>query len=285
MVGKLHDWSYSDSCSFQECPKAFNLSSTRRRGASKDYLGSVTYGSLTGLAVHNSIQQEIDAWSHGRRIDVLRAERAGEAFVREVWSNAQSRILDVKNGVPLSSLSLEKVVFLTRLRIRDFVHLVWPRFRGHSYILHETTKSFGVGDVRVWVRVDLCTRDVDGRLVLTDWKTGTIGPQDVNGMQTGVYSLWAVESLHESPENILSQLVSLRTCEFQQRWVSLDDLSRVRARILEEVHDWEQRLEKNDYPASPSPPRCLSCAFLRLCQEGQSALASETSLETVGYST
>jgi len=264
-------WSYSKSALFRDCPKAFSFEEQGVYPVT-GHSPSVSLASIVGVSVHHSIKQEIDHWSRGERLELARAEAAAEAFIREVWADAPSRICEARNGASLASVSPERFIRLSRSRVRDFVRLIWPRFRNHTYLLHEEDRMFTIGDVVVWTRVDLCTRDADGQIVITDWKTGRIGPEEVEGMQLGVYVDWARNEFHVPTGQVRGQIVSLRTLEFLPRFVSDAELTRLRGRITRQVQDWGKRFETHNFPAAPSPTKCVSCRFFQWCDEGRAAV-------------
>ena len=281
-MGDPHAWSYSMSETFKSCPRAWWLGETAQRRVQGRYLGTVTLASLAGQAVHQSISSEIGLWAQGFRIDVARAERAAEQCIRDAWAESSTRIREVRNGLSLANVSSDRFINYARARVRDFVRLVWPHFRSHVYVMHESNGSFRIGDVQVWVRVDLCTRGPGGLIVLTDWKTGRLGPGDVTGMQLGAYSLWARNHFSVTADRVMAQLVSLRTCEIMPRYPSDEELAGVQARILDEVEDWHRRRLSIDFPALPLPAKCLSCQFLDRCEEGQATLNAKSVEDLAG---
>ena len=61
-----------------------------------------------------------------------------------------------------------------------------------QWLALEDLVSFHVGDVEVFLRMDLAYRDRDGRVVIVDWKTGR-GEGRFNEVQVAGYALYATE--------------------------------------------------------------------------------------------
>ena len=75
-----------------------------------------------------------------------------------------------------------------------------------AWLALEDLVSFHVGDVEVFLRMDLAFRDANGRVVIVDWKTGR-GEGRFNEVQVAGYALYATEKgWVGDPEEISTEL-------------------------------------------------------------------------------
>ena len=80
--------------------------------------------------------------------------------------------------------------------------------------------SFHVGDVEVFLRMDLAYRDRDGRVVIVDWKTGRSEGR-FNEVQVAGYALYATEKgWVGDPEEITTELNYLVIPKAMRRMVT-----------------------------------------------------------------
>jgi len=137
----------------------------------------------------------------------------------------------------------------------------------------EDLVSFRVGDVDVAVRMDLAYRDLDGRAVIVDWKTGR-GEGRFNEVQLAGYALYAAEQgWVEEPEQISTELnylvipkavrrmVDRRKIENARRFIEKSAAS-MKALLVDPLAN-HARLE--DFPMVERPQLCRRCNFRRLC--------------------
>src|SRR5258705_514688 len=95
----------------------------------------------------------------------------------------------------------------------------------------EDLVSFHVGDVEVFLRMDLAFRDRDGRVVIVDWKTGRAEGR-FNEVQIAGYALYAAEQgWVDDPEQILTELNYLAIARSERRTVKAQQLEHARRLI------------------------------------------------------
>jgi hypothetical protein len=147
----------------------------------------------------------------------------------------------------------------------------------------EDLVSFHVGEVEVFLRMDLAYRDRDGRVVIVDWKTGR-NEGRFNEVQVAGYALYATEQgWVGEPEQISTELsylvipkavrrsVDRRKIEHARRFI-LKSASTMKALLVDPVANLA-RLE--DFPMVDRPQLCRRCNFRRLCfPRGPEATAS-----------
>jgi hypothetical protein len=137
----------------------------------------------------------------------------------------------------------------------------------------EDLVSFRLGDVPVFLRMDLAYRDPDGSVVIVDWKSGR-GEGRFNDVQLAGYALYASSAgWVEEAAQLTTELVYLVIPRKVRRRVDdrkLDSArdfirksaSNMRASLFDPVKN-AARLE--DFPMIDRPRVCRRCNFRRLC--------------------
>ena len=150
----------------------------------------------------------------------------------------------------------------------------------------EDLVSFHVGEVEVFLRMDLAYRDHDGRVVIVDWKTGR-GEGRFNEVQVAGYALYATEQgWVAEPEQISTELSYLVIPKTVRRSVSRKAIEHARQFILKSAGtmkslllDPSQNLARlEDFPMIDRPTVCRRCSFRRLCFPPSAAAREALSL-------
>ncbi len=137
----------------------------------------------------------------------------------------------------------------------------------------EDLVSFHVGDVEVYLRMDLAFRNADGGVVIVDWKTGRREGR-FNEIQVAGYALYATEKgWVSSPEEIATELNYLVIPRATRRRVDAKKVEHARnfiarsARSMKEllVDPLENQARQEDFPMIERPRVCRRCNFRRLC--------------------
>lgn len=278
------DWSFTKSSTYAACPRAFHFSRELAKGvnAPNPVLppgGAISISALVGVAVHQSIADQIAKWAFGQRLSLREAQAMAEGFLDQSWSNPKEHIIDAANGLELAAGSLARMIAHTRSLLHTFVSLIWPRLSTHTYVLHETTGSFALSNIRVSVKVDLCTRSPDGELTISDWKTGRPSVLSDDKLQMSIYALWASHEYALEPTDVRVQKANLRTGEIVGHTASSLQLEQSTSRVEQECKDWASA-SAAQFPARPDVLRCSSCRYLVACTEGQAATRTRRRLET-----
>jgi hypothetical protein len=134
----------------------------------------------------------------------------------------------------------------------------------------EDLVSFSVGDVPVFLRMDLAFRGRDGRVVIVDWKTGR-GEGKFSEVQVAGYALYAAEQGWAAPEEIQTELAYLAIPRYVRRSVDRRKLDHLRAFVARSAKNMRgllldplanlARLE--DFPMIDRPQACRRCNFRR----------------------
>ena len=269
-MGRI-EWSVSQSHLFNQCPKAWSL---RRRKADEtgSRVKSVPLGSIVGIAVHRAIAGQITLWRDGMEVSPRSAEETGMDFVGEIWSHRERAITEFVNGMKVGNQTYSRMVDAVHDRVVTFFRMFWPHLSKHTYVTHEALDSFEIPGVRMWVQVDLATRDAAKELLVSDWKTGQGHGIEVDSFQMGVYALWAHVKYERSPSRIHTQVVNLRTGQVNRRTETAESLQGIQARLVEETSRISALDRTDDFVASPSIEVCRSCSYLRVCDEGTSTM-------------
>ena len=144
--------------------------------------------------------------------------------------------------------------------------------RDHWLALEDLV-SFHVGDVEVFLRMDLAFRDADGRVVIVDWKTGRREGR-FNETQVAGYALYATEQAWAtSPEEIATELNYLAIPRATRRAVTQKKIEHARSFIRKSAGNMKELLvdpvenlaRLEDFPMIDRPRVCHRCNFRRLC--------------------
>jgi hypothetical protein len=142
-----------------------------------------------------------------------------------------------------------------------------------SWLALEDLVSFHVGDVEVFLRMDLAYRDREGRVVIVDWKTGR-GEGRFNEVQVAGYALYATEKgWVGDPEEISTELSYLVIPKTVRRPVTKKMIEHARSFIARSARDMKALLldpvqntaRIEDFPMIDRPQICRRCNFRRLC--------------------
>lgn len=274
------DWSYSKARRYEACQRAFYY---QHRYAERD--GSVTIegsiessstaqrslGSLVGIAVHRSISRQIDLWKRGDRMDMTTAQETVANYIRD-HTETQEYTDQTSEKTPDEIIS--DLISIAKSHVKTFFQVIWSRFSSHRYIAHETLESFLVNQHHVWVRPDLCTRDQEGRLIVTDWKTSAPETYTKDKLQLSVYALWAHQQFEPDLTKIRAQFAF--TSDGQIHTVRFDDkdLQVLRGRIIADCLEWNEKSDMSEFPTSPAVKRCQRCPYLDKCTDGQKVVSS-----------
>jgi CRISPR/Cas system-associated exonuclease Cas4 (RecB family) len=237
-----------------------------------------------GNVVHEAIERFL------RAHDALPSAEEQDAFVRSVvhsvmvtdWRESEAgslrfRLFEHEYQVPVEQEDKRIAVNVVMRSLRHFFRsptlaraLALGRER---WLALEDLVSFPVGDVEVFLRMDLAYREEDGRVVIVDWKTGR-GEGRFNEVQVAGYALYAAEKQWvDEPERIDTELAYLAIPKSVRRRVDAKKIEHAR-RFIEKsaatmrslLLDPVQNLARmDDFPMVDRPGMCRRCNFRRLC--------------------
>jgi CRISPR/Cas system-associated exonuclease Cas4 (RecB family) len=234
--------------------------------------------------VHDAIETFL------RTNDTLPSPEDQEAFVRSVvhagmladWreseaGSARFRLFEHEYGIPVEPEDKRLAVTIVMRSLRSFFRTETLRHalevgRGRWLALEDLV-SFHVGDVEVFLRMDLAFRGPDGRVVIVDWKTGR-GEGRFNEVQVAGYALYATEKgWVGEPEEISTELSYLVIPKVVRRVVTRKMIEHARRFIARSAGDMrallldpaENLARLEDFPMVDRPQVCRRCNFRRLC--------------------
>lgn len=138
----------------------------------------------------------------------------------------------------------------------------------------EDLRRFSVGDVDVYVVLDVMVDDGRGGVVILDWKTGGAHDDAEIGAQLGVYGLYASSQLGVAPDAIVALHVNLRHDLETRHSVGPPEIEKARALIGASAAQMragltsipENTAAKENYPTvEPGSPECTRCTFRGIC--------------------
>ena len=158
------------------------------------------------------------------------------------------------------------------------------RVKRTSWLSMEELVSFHVGDVPVFLRMDLAFRDERGRVRIVDWKTGRRAGK-FNDVQVAGYALYAAEKgWVKSATEISTELAYLFWPKYVRKDVTQPILDTARGFVTRSARTMRALLNDpdnntariEDFPRVDRPPICRRCNFRRLCFPRPDALAIKT---------
>ena len=187
---------------------------------------------------------------------------------REEWDASQAEIARQVGGL------FDNPVFLRLTRVPGRIEEV------------ERLAQVLVGDVPVWVSLDVLVRDGEGGLVIIDWKTGAAHDPETVSRQLGVYGVYvmdryfgirATQQTKRPVGQLKAMYANLRENTFSVYGVDEEGLAATTAAILESAALMREKLTdvpdnsalEEDFPmVDEGSEHCLRCPFRRTCGRG-----------------
>jgi CRISPR/Cas system-associated exonuclease Cas4 (RecB family) len=145
----------------------------------------------------------------------------------------------------------------------------------------EELKQVTLGDVKVWVSIDVLVGDEAGGFTIVDWKTGKAHTDDTVSAQLGVYALYVLKTYlsrvpeAEGLEKINTLFANLRVGEHKVWSLTVEDLDRTRRLIQTSADAMRDRLDNigdnigliERFPQIPEGSEaCKVCRFRATCE-------------------
>ncbi len=272
-----YGWSVSSDRLWQACRRAFYYryvaiwqSSTEPSVRNRLYQmkGLTPLAALEGRLVHDSVENLIQQHRLGRPLKAAPAQEQYEQLVDRYQQTAREMIAEAYNGLAIQKKYFDLILQDGRKQIANFVNIVWPNLADLEYLMHEEFENFALEGVKVNVKVDYVTKSPDGRVVVTDWKTGEERQRDENDLQMAVYGMWASSKYDVPLSRVMLELAYLRTGGSHPVKLNEDAMTLSKEAILTGAADVLAADRIDDFPTNPAPDRCIECPFARVCPDG-----------------
>ena len=294
-------WSKSRGVVFRECLRKYYLryyqgwegwksNATAANRLAYRFSKMPTLATLAGSAVHRAIAHALHALRRGEPHS-LDPEGAVESM-RRVWRDTESKLYlkNPKRHPPLMEVyygdrpdperrqmfaqrvrdclaAFERSEIFADIRARDgflWVERDDDAFEPRTIFQVEWDEAYGSPDF---------VREVDGRVEIFDWKTGTESPEDE--VQVTVYAAWALEQLQADPKSIEGRLVYLNDgARVERVAITPNDIENVKTLILDELVGMKRGLvdaQSNtpkpigDFPMTEDRALCRRCEYREMC--------------------
>ena len=238
------------------------------------WAGSVVHETIEALlktrdTMPSPDEQEalIRAAVHGQMLTDWRESEAG---------SVRFRLFEHEYEVPVEPDDKKIVVGTVMRSLRNFFKspILAEAFAAgrERWLSVEDLVSFNVGDVPVFLRMDLAFRDREGRVIIVDWKTGR-GEGKFSEVQVAGYALYAAEQGWAAPEEIRTELAYLAIPRYVRRTVDRRKLDHLRSYVAKSAKNMRALLldpvanlaRLEDFPMIDRPQACRRCHFRRLC--------------------
>jgi CRISPR/Cas system-associated exonuclease Cas4 (RecB family) len=226
---------------------------------------------LEGRLVHECVENLIQQHRLGRFVKVSTAQEQYAGSVARFEKQANELISEVYNGLPVQHTYFDLIRSDGQEQIANFVRLVWPNLADLEYLSHEQFENFVVGGVKVNVKVDFVSRSPDGKVVVTDWKTGEERREE-NELQLAVYGMWAASKYDVPLNRVLLELAYLRTGKAKPVKFDEESIAVAKEAILAGSAEIIASDRLDDFPTNPSADQCVACAFAQVCPDGSQVL-------------
>jgi len=284
-VASEFSWSVSRHDAFARCRRRYfysyyaagedpEIGRLKKLSALPMWAGSVVHETIESVlktrdTLPSPDEQEalIRAAVHGQMLTDWRESEAG---------SLRFRLFEHEYQVPVEADDKKIVVGTVMRSLRHFFRspALGEAFAAgrERWLSVEDLVSFNVGDVPVFLRMDLAFRNRDGRVVIVDWKTGR-GEGRFSEVQVAGYALYAAEQGWAAPEEIQTELAYLAIPRYVRRAVDRRKLDHLRSFVTKSATTMRALLldplanlaRIEDFPMVDRPSACRRCNFRRLC--------------------
>ncbi len=274
-------WSVSSDRLWQTCKRAFYYRyvalwqpSTDSAVKNKLYLmkGLTPLATLQGRVVHDAIESLIQQHRLGRPLKAAPAQELYSETINRYTETAADVIAEAYNGLTVEGAYFDVVRRSGKRDIANFVNILWQHLVDQEYLMHERFESFTLDAIKVNVKVDYVTRSPNGKLVVTDWKTGEDHHPEEANLQLVVYGLWAAAKYGVSTDDVMLELAYLSSGKSYPAGLDVESVTAAREAVMAGASDILASDRLEDFPTNPEPNRCIACPFARVCPDGTQIL-------------
>jgi hypothetical protein len=270
-----YTWSYSKSLALSSCPRSYYYSYLwHDSGGHKGIQNRMQpLSAISGVIFHEIISNQIDLWKCGELPNIKLAKAETESMMSEIFDHPETHILEAFNGFDIGSSS-RPICMRIKKNIDTFFLYIWPHFKDHEYISHEALEKYWLDDIQISIMIDLCTRNRDGQLVITDWKTGDLSRCEDANLQLTAYVLWAEIVRHEKLDNIIMQIANPRLGSIDRMIPDRKSIDNVYQLISYESKIKMSSTDMGIFYPVPTLDRCAGCLHYNKCSEAINAIQS-----------
>lgn len=222
---------------------------------------------LQGKLIHGVLENQIGQHYLGRGLNEEGAKAQYVQLLEQYRNTARDVITELFNGEPTDNQFFDNCRANGIDQLSMFFGVIWPQLKDLKYEKHEKFDTFRVDDVKVTVKVDFVSRTKDGKIVVSDWKTGSDKEEYESDLQIGAYVIWAMNEYEVPIDDIRAELIYLRTGTMRPRKMSPEVLEDIKKLVVDEFAEMNESLEIESFPANPSHRKCMSCQFATICPE------------------
>jgi CRISPR/Cas system-associated exonuclease Cas4 (RecB family) len=223
---------------------------------------------LQGTLIHDAIEDQITQHYLGRNVN---QESAQEQYLKRLNGfqvTADDMITEYFNGEQKDTTFFDDIRVSGIEMLDTFFRIVWPNLKPLEYLKHEKFDKFYISKIPVTVKLDYITKNNDGKLVLSDWKTGR--ERKESNLQIGIYVLFAMEQYDMLSEDIFSEVIYLGSSgRPRPHKFSTDQLDEIKGIITNDFERMNVSYDIEDFPADPFPKKCICCQFATICPESK----------------
>lgn len=270
---KYNTWSFTKHTLWKQCKRAYYYR----------YIGTALWDSdefdvdelkqlknldgkhvIKGKIIHDLLEEQIEA--HHRQ-QQMNEGRTKEECVRRVeeYRKEPEKIVEYYNGEKVDEYFFDRMRTDGIDQLDMFFGVVWPQLANFAYLRHEKFDRFTIENTPAIVKVDYISKDAQGNVTISDWKTGADNEDYENSLQIGGYALWAMEYYGLRSEQITSQLVYLTTGTIRQYEFSEEELENIKGLIISDFEQMNQTYEIETFVPAPTQRKCISCQFDSIC--------------------
>ncbi len=243
---------------------------------------------LMGEVLHNEIDRWIASYHCGNPLSLSRVlDNTWNAFdVRYKFSFREHYFYRPEHDphytvlfehiyrIPVTHVALGKMYQMLKKALRNLS--LWPGFQriqlldANRVVFKEDMLRGQLGDIPVWLRIDLGYRELNGKIVLIDWKFSDT-PEDKDPLQLAIYGAYAREQFPET-DNV--ELVNVYLLSGQERrFMFTEDLFNKTLNVVVQSHQRMQQFHQKvqsgmglkHIPPAYRPGICQWCNFRKLC--------------------
>ena len=249
-------FSHSKISMFQKCPRAYEC---RHIEKMKELFASIELH--MGKCVHAALEHTYESKNRGELLSV-------DSVVREFQSAWHSSKLESAKVVK-SRRSKDDYHEEAMQMLRSFYRRVLLSDNSETLALEKRFK-IALNDGIVYQGViDRLSRQADGMLRITDYKTGKRVADPSTDDQIASYALWVFEEFNEN--KIEACYEDLRNGETKAALIHRNQVPKITEKVLGDI---ASVLRQKDFPASPSI-LCEWCGYNPICDEPYLPLTGE----------